>query len=166
MRYAIYTLILFFLLSCSANDPKRVFEDRTGLTLNEPGSQFVVTDTYELTEGEFSIVFKTSDTQIKSWLKGNPPWNNRSWHRGKIPVNIGLACQFNFPDRVWGAGPDDSDMAYYGDKSLVKLLSDTTNYYSYVEDCCPGKKGLRFHDGRLLIIQPRTKMIYYSVWDF
>ncbi|SFA59886.1 hypothetical protein SAMN04488511_12419 [Pedobacter suwonensis] len=162
-----YLYILFFLLSsCSSSDPKAIFEDRTGLSISDSISNVKATDNYELLEGEFSIVFKTTQSQINSWLKGSPPWNNLKWHKGKIPPEIGVAAQFNFPERVGLEASDDGEATYFGDENLIKLLNDTTNYYSYVEDCCAAEKDLRFHDGRLLILQPHTKMIYYAVWNF
>ena len=79
---------------------------------------------------------------------------------------MGGAVKFNFPEGVGYSTDDKGNRSYIGNDNLMKLLNDTTNYYTYVEDCCPKDKGLRFHDGRLLILQPRTKMIYYAVWDF
>ncbi len=165
MRQYIYLLILV-LSSCSSSDPKTVFEERTGLSIRDSIYNVKVTDNYELQEGEFSIVFKTNDTQIKSWQNSRPPWNNVKWHKGQIPHHIGIAVHFNFPEGV-GYGTDDNGKSFYDeDNDLTKLFNDTTNYYSYVEDCCPDDPGLRFHDGRLLILQPRTRMVYYAVWDF
>ena len=148
------------------SDAKKVFEKRTGLSISDSISNIDVNDNYELLEGEFSIVFKTSESQINSWLSGKPPWNNIKWHKGQIPHKLGVSVKFNFADRVGLGIYDNGESIYLGDKDLVKLLNDTTNYYSYVEDCCPDQKGLRFHDGRLLILQPRTRMVYYAVWDF
>ena len=166
MRYYICLLILV-LSSCYSSDPKVIFEERTGLSVRDSISNIVETDGYEFNEGEYSIVFKTTDSQIKSWVDDRPPWENNKWHRGQIPHGIGIAVKFNFPEGT-GSSTDDRGITRYeiGDENLIKLLNDTTNYYSYVEDCCPKDKDLRFHDGRLLILQPRTKMIYYAVWDF
>lgn len=165
MRQYILLLILV-LSSCSSNDPKVIFEDRTGLSISDSINNIKVTDNYELNEGEFSIVFKTTEAQINSWLNSRPPWNNVQWYKGQIPHKIGVAVHFNFPEGV-GYGTDDNGKSFYDDNNdLTKLFNDTTNYYSYVEDCCTEKAGLRFHDGRLLIIQPRTKMAYYAVWNF
>ncbi len=147
-------------------DTKKIFEKRTGLSISNSISNIDVNDNYELMEGEFSIVFKTSESQIKHWLSGKPPWNNIKWHKGQIPHKLGASVKFNFADGVGLGIYNNGESIYLGDKDLVKLLNDTTNYYSYVEDCCPDQKGLRFHDGRLLILQPRTRMVYYSVWDF
>ncbi|QDW25926.1 hypothetical protein FFJ24_014290 [Pedobacter sp. KBS0701] len=165
MRQYLY-ILFFFLSSCSSSEPKTVFEERTGLSISDSISNIKVTDNYELQEGEFSIVFKTTESQINSWLNSSPPWNNLKWHKGQIPPGIGIATQFNFPERVGLATNDDGKTTYFGDENLIKLLNDTTNYYSYVEDCCSDEKGLRFHDGRLLILQPHTRMIYFATWDF
>lgn len=165
MRKYIYLFILV-LSSCSSSDPKTVFEDRTGLSITDSISNIKATDNYDLQEGEFSIVLKTTESQINTWLKGSHPWDNKQWHKGQIPHHIGVAVHFNFPSGS-GYGTDENGKSSYTDDSdLTKLFNDTTNYYSYVEDCCANEKGLRFHDGRLLILQPHTKMVYYAVWDF
>lgn len=164
MRQYLY-ILFFFLSGCSSSDPKTVFEERTGLSISDSISNIRVTDSYELLEGDFSIVFKTTKSQINSWLNNSPPWKNLKWHKGQIPPEIGIAVRFNFPEGVASVSSDNGKNTYFGDENLIKLLNDTTNYYSYVEDCCSGEKGLRFHDGRLLILQPHTRMIYYTVWD-
>jgi len=158
-------IISLLSVSCSSN-PKDIFEDRTGLKIDQPIFGIKETDTYGIHEGEYSIVFRSTEGQIKTWLKGNPPWNNKKWNKGAIPHVMGGAFQLNFPESVGLAFPDKGTPFYMGDKGLVKLLNDTSNYYSYIEDCCPKDNKLRFHDGRILIIQPQTKMVYYAVWDY
>lgn len=143
-----------------------IFEERTGLSITDSISNIKATDNYDLQEGEFSIVFKTTDSQINAWVNSSPPWENMQWHKGQIPHHIGVAVHFNFPSGS-GYGIDENGISSYTDDSdLTKLFNDTTNYYSFKEDCCANDKDLRFHDGRLLILQPRTKMAYYAVWDF
>ncbi|WP_207420260.1 hypothetical protein [Desertivirga brevis] len=166
MQLHILIISTLFLSACFSDDPKSTFAERTGLTISESTSNLVVTDGYAFLSGEYSIVFRTTNSQIKKWLASAPPWNNGRWHKGSIPHNIGVACQFNFKERVGLVETEKGEKWYYGDDDLSKLLNDTTNYFSYVEDCCSNDKGLRFHDRRLLIIQPATKMVYYSVWDY
>lgn len=160
-----YLFIIAIIVSgCLPFGHKGEFQARTGL---EPGAAFdvVATDTYFAGEGEYSIVFRTTQEQIDTWLKNNPPWKNERWRTGQVPHQIGICCQFNFPERVAVSGSKESGQTYRGDKDLEQLLNDTTNYYVFREDCCNDER-LRFHDGALLIIQPRTKMVYYSHWNY
>jgi hypothetical protein len=166
MRHYTYLLLLIIFASCSSSTPKEIFEERTGLKISDSIKNVDVVDNYEIREGEFSIVFKTTENQIKLWLDSGPPWENAKWQKGKIPYEIGVAVKFNFPDGVSAGIYDNGESMYFGNEALIKLLNDSTNYYSFVEDCCPKEKGLRFHNGRLLIIQPQTKMVYFQHWDF
>jgi hypothetical protein len=161
-----YFSILFILITgCFTDNPKLEFQKRTGLRLADSTFNLANTDTYFPHEGEYSIVFKTTQSQIEAWLKDSPPWNNKNWRTGQIPHGVGIACQFNFPGRVGVATTQDGRKIYSGDKKLEQLLNDTTNNYVYREDCCSDDQ-LRFRDGALLIIQPKTKMVYYSNWNY
>jgi len=157
---------MILLVSCFPSDPKKEFERRTDLVISDSIFNIDSRNTYFPHEGEYSIVFKTTDSQIRKLLVTTPPWTNLTWHKGQIPHQIGIACQFNFPERV-GVGTNlNGKKEYIGNKDLENLLNDTTNYYCYREDCCTDDEDLRFHDGALLIIQPKTKMIYYSNWNY
>jgi len=158
-------IVIIVLTGCVADDSKTEFQKRTGLQFSDVAQNIKETDTYFPHEGEYSIVFKTTQSQIDSWLKGNPPWGNLHWRIGQIPHEVGMQCQFNFSDRVGVSSYSDGRKVYSGDKELENLLNDTTNYYVFREDCCP-ENGLRFHDGALLIVQPRTKFVYYSKWNY
>jgi hypothetical protein len=166
MRYQIYLTVLILFASCFPDNPKKEFQQRTGLLISDSTFNVDSRDTYFPHEGEYSIVFKTTESQIRKWLDTTPPWNNSTWLKGQIPHEIGIACQFNFPERVGVGGSQNDKRVYIGDKDLENLLNDTTNYYSYREDCCTDDSELRFHDGALLIIQPKTRMIYYSNWNY
>lgn len=169
-----FYIIIIFLASCSGDDfvsnsvdddAKTEFEKRTGLELSDSTINLKETDTYFPHEGEYSIVFRTSPHQIETWLKSRPPWKNQNWRRGQIPHEVGMQCQFNFPDRVGVSSFRDGTKSYTGDKDLENLLNDSTNYYVFREDCCP-ENGLNFHDGALLIMQPGTGLVYYSNWNY
>jgi len=166
VRHNIYLTVLILFTSCFPSNPQREFQRRTGLLISDSTFNVDSQDTYFPHEGEYSIVFKTTESQITKWLEARPPWNNLTWHKGQIPHQIGIACQFNFPERVGVTTNRNGKKYYNGDKDLEDLLNDTTNYYSYREDCCTDDEKLRFHDGALLIIQPKTRMIYYSNWNY
>jgi len=163
-HYLLIALILF--TGCHADDRMAEFQNRTGLKLTDSTFNLAGADTYFPHEGEYSIVFKTTPSQIEAWLKNTPPWGNEHWTVGPIPHEIGIACQFSFSDRVGVGISRDGKKSYSGDKNLESLLNDNTNYYVFREDCCKDQPDLRFHDGALLIIQPHTKMVYYSNWNY
>jgi len=142
------------------------FINRTGLKFIDSAYNIENRNTYSFNEGEYSLVFKITKSQLNAWLNSTPPWENRIWTKGPIPHEIGIACQFNFPDRV-GVGTDKRGIEdYYGDENLKRLLNDSTNFFTVREDCCPGEDRLRFHAGALLILSPSSNMVYYSNWKY
>ena len=82
MRYVIYLTLLIFFPSCFSNNPKTEFQRRTGLLISDSTFNVDSKDTYFPHEGEYSIVFKTTESQIRKWLDTAPPWNNSFWYKG------------------------------------------------------------------------------------
>jgi hypothetical protein len=167
MMRNITIVFLVFFSSCSSTvDKKAEFQKRTSLIIEDSIFNIGGADTYFPHEGEYSIVFKTTEHQIKKWLTNNPPWNNATWSVGQIPHEIGIACQFNFPERVGVGSNQDGKKSYSGNKDLEKLLNDTTNYYAFRKDCCNDDIDAGVNDGALIIIQQSTNMVYYSNWNY
>src|SRR5688572_4290471 len=126
----VFALTLF--ISCSSIGD---FEQRTDLEVTQASEKIDRTDTRAFGEGEYSIVFKTTPKQIETWLNGKPPWDNPRWTNGPIPHKLGIACQFNFPNRVGVTGSADGAKSYSGDKELEQLLNDSATYYAFRFDC-------------------------------
>ena len=163
MTRPVFIFALALLLGCSNVGD---FERRTKLEVADSPEKVVSTDTHAFGEGEYRIVFKTTSKQIQMWLNGKPPWGNPRWTKGPIPHKLGIACQFNFPDRVAVAGPMEGSGSYSGDKDLERLYNDTTTYYAFRFDCCNATINRQYEAGALIILQPLTGMVYYSNWSY
>jgi hypothetical protein len=162
VKYLVVIGLIFF-IRCSPSVESH-FEKLTGLEITDSIKILKETDTYYASEGEWSINFTTNTKQINEWLSNNPPWSLKNWQRGEVEHQIGFHCRFGFDESVGMASSGDESF-YSGNKKIIDILSDSSNYYAYEERCCDDED-LRYHNGSLLIINPRTKTVYFSVWDY
>lgn len=149
-------------------DIKQDFKKETGLTIQYPIKAVHKNDTYFVTEGEYSIVFKTTSNQVHKWLTSSPPWKEGKWEHGSIPGQIGMHCKFYFPAGTGLIKKGTGQWVYAENNALTQMLNDTSNYYTFRERCCPesGSEELRFHKGDLLVLQTDSNKVWYSSWDY
>lgn len=112
-------------------------------------------------DGESIAVFKLTQPAIDKLIESKPPWS-ADWQVGPVPGEIGFHCNFG-TDGVAFGGPIGETGTYTGDESLVRLLSSGRLFYDAKERCCDS---LPWHNGHLIVIDPDTKTVWLSVWDF
>ncbi len=139
------------------------FADSTGLAWPPNGSLVRSVDSHGgfLGDGEFYVVFDADEATIQKWLEGPAPWGG-NWRHGPIPGEAGIHCSFGTSGVSWG-GVVGKPSSYSGDKELVDLLSSTSVIFAARERCCAS---LPWHNGNLLIIDPGSRRVWLSVWDF
>ncbi len=107
-------------------------------------------------DGEFYLVFDVPTLTIENWLSEPPPWGNPSWLKGPIPGSVGYHVSFGTD----GVAADATSSMYSGNKQLVSLLSSQDIWYAARE------RSPAWHNGDLLIIDPKANRIWYAEWDF
>ena len=156
--------------SCGINDnwhetvenPGANFEEYTQLDWPEKAEVISVGDTHGgfNGDGEFYLVFKTDKTTITKYLNGLAAFE-KSWQLGPITKNIGFQPQFGTGgidiSRI-NNGPEE----YSGDPQHIDVVLSDEVYFSAKERCC---ESIRWHNGSLLIIDPRLNKVWLSVWD-
>ena len=163
MKTLTFLSCLLFLLSCQNTVTE--FKKDTGLSVSEPIEEVYTKDTYGIWEGEYSIVFKTTPSQIQNWIASSPPWNAEKWQHGAIPYEMGGGrSKFYFSDGVGWAG--NKYVSFANNEELLQMLNDTSNYFISKERCCSDNSNLRFHRGNILILQTSKNRVWYSVWDY
>jgi hypothetical protein len=144
------------------------FKKCTDLNINDTIYNIKETDTYFPLEGEYSLVFNTTEKQINEWIKNKPPWNNKKWQKGPRPYNV-LNCNFG----LGGTGryiktdtKGNVDTVYTNKNKLFGFLTKDNFIYVSREFCCPNDSNLRYHNGQLLILEVDSNKIWYSNWDY
>ncbi|TWU21236.1 hypothetical protein [Novipirellula artificiosorum] len=112
-------------------------------------------------DGETFAVFKLTQPAIDKLIESKPPWS-AGWQSGPVPGDIGLHCDFG-TDGVAFGGLIGEAGTYTGDELLVRLLGSQRVIYDAKERCCDS---LPWHNGNLIVIDPDTKTVWLSVWDF
>lgn len=107
------------------------------------------------THGNFFLVFQVDEATIRRWLSKSAPWGG-PWRSGPVPGEIGYHTTFGF---------EPTSMKYYTnrDGELVRLLGSSHIWYAARER---GSGQIRWHNGDLLIVDPRTRLVWLSVWDW
>jgi len=119
---------------------KKVFEERTGLTLTSEQENLIERDTYFPHEGEYSQVFNVTSKQIETWTTGEPPWNSSDWLTGSLP-------------------------SYLTDKFENGNTISENVIYALNELCCEDRD-LRFHNGQALVLELDQHKVWYVNWDY
>lgn len=166
---AIFSILLTLVItSCSINQSDEEYFTRvTGLKITEPIEIIDKSNSYVMGDGEYSIIFKTSEQQIMKWISNKPPWSLDDWKRGTVDHDIGFHCSFGNSDGSPSISSINDITKYSGHSEVIEILTDSNNYFSYEERCCPEQGGaLRYHNGALLIIKPHSNTVYLSVWDY
>ncbi len=79
-----------------------------------------------------------------------------------MPGEIGFHCKFETDDVAF-SGPIGHVGNYSGDESLVQLLGSEEVLFDAKERCCDS---IPWHNGHLILIDLKSKMVWLSVWDF
>lgn len=96
-----------------------------------------------------------------SGMAGRPaPWTGE-WKRGPIPEEIGFHGRFGGSGISYGS--TNGKWSYSGNKKLIQLLSSKQVWHAE-SDRCSGT--MEWHNGNLLIIDPKTNKVWLSVWDW
>jgi hypothetical protein len=108
-------------------------------------------------DGEEYLVFETDGLTIARWLEGPPPWRSGRWNQGPVPVEIGIHVRFH----TTGVSVSGSDYGG-GDPELLGLLRSREVWYAARErESFPGN---RYRQGDIVIIDPRSKRVWWANW--
>jgi hypothetical protein len=173
-----FLLLAFGLLLVGAT--AYVFRQRPARTITEPAAEFTQctglpfpqsaklvsgSDDHGTvpmsSEGELFIVYDISSEDVDRLLKGPAPWGASDWQSGPVPGKIGFHCRFGTAGVAAASSGSEPD-GYIGDPQLMNLLGSARVRYAADERCC---ESLRWHNGRLLVVDPINKRVWLSVWD-
>ena len=151
------------MFSETVENPAAYFEAQTGLIWPDSADILSVDDTHGgfHGDGEFHVVFKTDSETIQKYLNGAAPFDV-SWQTGPIPHEIGFHCSFG-TDGVSVGTVNNGPEEYWGDSTLRDVLGSGKVYFAAQERCC---ESLRWHNGHLIVVDPRSNKVWLSVWDF
>ena len=91
-------------------------------------------------DGEYYLVFDTSEKQISEYLKATP-WNSQ-WQQQPVPREISSRT------------------------GLEEIAADTFES-SNIWYVATGKDAtIPYHNGKLMVIDPQNNRVFYSQWDF
>lgn len=147
--------------------PKESFETRTGLKVTDTIFNIIENDTYFPHEGEYSLVFSTTSKQINYWITNESPWG-KEWKDGPIPHHI-MNCNFGLGGVGMYIRTDSNgkvDTVYTNKNKIYWFLTEKNFKYVSEEFCCPNDSNLRYHNGRLLILEIDSNKVWYSNWDY
>jgi len=168
MKVILLVLISIALVSCNISESKEEYFTRlTGLEIVESIDLTSKSENYLFNgDGHTSLIFQTSEKQMKRWISNSPPWSLSEWKRGIVDFEIGLHTNFGISQGNISVTTVNDSTFYSGSEKMISILTDKDNYYSYEERCCSERyNDLRFHNGTLLIINPNSKTVYLSIWD-
>lgn len=103
-------------------------------------------------EGELHVAARVAPATIASWLASPPPWGQPAWQRGPVAPEIAAHC------RLGASAFSEAD----GAREQLAWSLESVRYVA-AERCC---EGLRWHNGSLLVLEPRQGLVWLSVWDF
>ena len=109
-------------------------------------------------EGEFYLVFRVDGATIRRWLSGAAPGGG-GWLRGPVPGKVGFHTTFGYEP----TGFRMPGSSYTGRGELVRLLGSGEIWYAAWGR---GHDSMPWHNGDLLIVDPRTRLVWFSVWDW
>ncbi len=144
--------------------PQSVFERETGL--DWPINATVVSsgDNHGgfMGDGEFHVVLGVDDKAVAELLRSRPTTPLSDWQSGPVPTEIGIHCCFG-TEGVSAMSMNGGPMHYSGDSELEDVLGSDAIMYTAYERCCDE---IEWHNGTLLIVDPRHNKVWLSIWDF
>ncbi len=99
-------------------------------------------------DGETFAIFQLTQAAIDALVNSAPPWSTQ-WQKGPVPGEIGFHCKFGTDDVAFGG--------------VVQLLGSEEVLFDAKERCCDS---IPWHNGHLIVIDLKSKMVWLSVWDF
>jgi hypothetical protein len=116
-----------------------------------------------LGDGLFYVVFTVPPSLIDHWVLSEPPWGSPEWQRGPIPPEIGWNCGFGFTaPTVRQATPNGPQEYSGGDPQILAILTSPDIWFA-ARDRGPANNP--WHNGDLLILDPKTDVVRYCNWD-
>jgi hypothetical protein len=116
-----------------------------------------------LGDGEFYVTFSVPPEVLKTWMRSDAPWVEKTWLRGPIPVEAGCYCGFGYQSpRGWQTTDGGSKEYRGGDPEILAVLMSRDVWYAGRDR---GPEGNPWHNGDLLILDPKTGVIRYCSWD-
>ena len=112
-------------------------------------------------DGERFAIFQLTQAAFDEFVGSAAPWSTQ-WQEGPVPGEIGLHCKFG-TDGVAFGGATGQVGSYSGNESLVQLLGSQEVLFDAKERCCDS---IPWHNGHLMVIDPSSKKVWLSVWDF
>lgn len=127
----------------SISDPISEFTNATGLSLPSNAKVVDAADTHGgfHGDGELCLILKTNPVVIENWLSDAPPWKQKDWLVGPVPSEVASHC-LETPT----TGMKSTEVRYFAED--FKLSS------------------IPWHNGRLLVVNPKTGQVTLSWWDF
>ncbi|MEM1069151.1 MAG: hypothetical protein AAGI63_09665 [Planctomycetota bacterium] len=164
---AVFGVVVLVVVLCSGTlfyatlppSPQSVFERETGLNWPPNASIVSTGDDHRglLGDGEFHVVFTVDDETVAELLS-----NPSNWRSGPVPIEIGLNCSFG-TNGVSAMSIDGGTTHYTGNPELEDVLGSSEVIYTAHERCCDT---IEWHNGTLLIVDPRHNKVWLAIWDF
>lgn len=125
--------------------PVEEFEQITGLSCPASTQPVFSEDTHGGLhgDGELAIAVKTEPHVIDQWVMSCPPWSIQEWTDGPVPWNIAKSCTL-------------------GGQRRSSLLE--SQHVRYIADP-RGPSYEPWHNGMLLVVDPRTNSAWLWVWN-
>ena len=164
--------VILIVLLCSGSlfyattppNPQTVFERETGFAW--PAKSEVISSGDDhggfVGDGEFHIVLQVEEETVTKLLHAQPAAPLSNWQTGPVPTEIGFHCRFG-TNGVSAMSVNGGPTHYSGNPELEDVFGSDSIMYSAHERCC---ESLEWHNGTLLIVDPRTNKVWLSVWDF
>ncbi len=153
-----------FFYATTPRSPKIVFERETGFMW--PASSKVISAGDDhggfVGDGEFHLVLQVDDETVADLLETPPATPLSNWQIGPVPTEIGFHCSFG-TQGVSAMSINGGPLHYSGDPELENVLGSDAIMYSANERCC---ETIEWHNGILLIVDPRSNKVWLSIWDF
>ena len=112
-------------------------------------------------DGESFAIFQLTQDAIDTLVNSAPPWSTE-WKPGPVPGEIGFHCSFG-TDGVAFGDPIEQVGSYSGNELLVRVLGSQHVLFDAKERCCDT---IRWHNGHLIVIDPASRTVWLSVWNF
>lgn len=168
-------LLVGFILIKRHEEAKRVFTHATGIAWSPTYTlvRFSINNPSILSsEGESTVMVRLPPERCMEILNSPPPVGEK-WERGPVRGKIGFHCGLGYGQPPGVSGPATSNdenfdgntnEEYFGENTKARALLSSTDIVYCAQD--RGPASMPYHHGTLVIMQPETKMMCVSVWNY
>lgn len=114
-----------------------------------PANAKVLANWYDdwLFDWQSYTVFEADQEDLETWLSDPPPFGSEAWIRGPVPREVLACCSGPTWDDLEPERPVKSDKVWYAAE----------------ETCCEEP---RYHEARLIIIDPELGRVWVAAWGY